>query len=675
MHTSPIAGTSARHPEAESTYTSVFESRTRPKEPHWSPDVHVKAINSLRLLCIDAAEQAGSAYPETAMALAPVAYRLYSRHMRHDPTDPEWADRDRLILSIGRAATLLYGALHLSGYDVTPGDAAGQLGSERCPGIDMTTGPPGQGIANGVGLAMAERIMAARYNDKGGTLFNHRTWVIADAGDMMQGVASEAASLAGHIGLGKLTVFFHRDQTSPGEPVSGEMSEDVGLRYRAYGWEVLRVADADDLDALDWSIDQARRESERPTLIVMSSHAGQSSRAQATPTADRSFPGSDAADTHQAQPAANQRFDNPTQGLEPWRAGNAQRQSIRQAWARELRAYCSRSLDGDELCRILARKVPQLPFPAPPFEPDQAISGHNASQLVIHDIARRAPELIGGSTDLAIEAGQVIEGSSHLSRDDWTGRNIRFGAREHAMGAITNGLASHGGLLPYCSTRLACSDYLKPAVRMAAMMGLTSIWVFTHDWTVVGEGGPKYEPVEQVAMLRAIPGLRVFRPADANEVAVAWSYAAKSPGPSAIVLSQRPLPVLGGSVDLGGRVVMDGSDLTIVATGSEVSLALDARDQLLRRNVIARVVSLPSWELFRERSRRERDLLMGDGPVLAVEAGASQGWHEFADDVIGVDHSDASASTSAVPSMVGLTSERVADRAAEMCVRRGRTGD
>jgi transketolase len=659
----------------------VMLSRTDPSVP---TDVEAsEAINALRFLAVDAVEHAGSGHPGTAMALAPLAYRLFTRHLCHDPAKPDWFDRDRLVLSIGHASMLLYGSLYLSGYDITVDDLRNfrQWGS-RTPGhpergvtagIDISTGPLGQGVANGVGFAMAEKMLAGRFNLPGLPVINHRSWVIADDGDMMEGISSEAASLAGRLGLDKLTVFYDDNRISLEGAREFEFCEDVPERFAAYGWHVERVSCVNDLAAIDTAISAAVEETQRPTLIVVGSNIGYGSPKQDTAAAHESPLGPDAIrKTRETLGWEHPPFVVPDRVFEHWRSCISRR--ARDHGYREALMESYRTAQADlarELDRVNAGLLPAdwvdsiSTFPA-----GERVSSRDASGRTLNELAAVVPELVGGSADVAPSTKTQLLKSGDVNAGDWTGRNIHFGVREHAMGAICNGIAAHGGLRPYCATFFVFSDYLRPAIRMAALMRLPVIFVMTHDSIGVGEDGPTHQPIEHLASLRAMPGLRVIRPGDANEVAQAWRSALGHDGPTVLVLSRQDMVVLDPrltSVDAGATVVATGDDITIVATGTEVEVALAARDQLAPAGVSARVVSMPSWELFRHLPvAQQAAIIPPDAPSLSVEAGATQGWCEFVDHSIGLDHFGSSAPAATLYQKFGLTASAVTAKALEL---------
>jgi transketolase len=641
------------------------------------PGAERDAIDAVRFLAADAVERAGSGHPGTAMALAPLITRLYTRWMRHDPATPEWFDRDRFVLSAGHASLLQYSALHLSGYDVSVDDLRSfrQLGSRtpghpergHTPGVEVTTGPLGQGISMAVGLAIAERMLAARFNRPQHDVIDHRTWVIGGDGDLMEGVSAEAASLAGTLGLDRLTVFYDDNHISIEGSTDLAFCEHVAQRFDAYGWHVLRVDDVNDLAGLDAAVDAARAELDRPTLVVVGSHIGYGSTKQDDAAAHGAPLGEEAIGAARERLGWTHRpFVIPESASTYWHQAMADRARTHAAWQEGWEAYHREDPDlAAELGRRIAGRLPDdwqqhVPSYATDEEP---VATRVRSGEAINALAAGIPELVGGSADLAPSTNTTIDDAGDIAAGHWLGRNFHFGVREHAMGAVLNGLAAHGGLRPFGATFLVFSDYLRPALRLSALMQLPVIYVFTHDSVGMGEDGPTHQPIEHLAGLRAIPGLTVLRPADGNETAAAWRAAIEADGPSALILSRQALPALPtDQVHVGGAVIADGDQATILATGSEVHVALEARNLLADRRVSARVVSLPSWERFRARPRAERDQLVPpQRPTVSVEAGASQGWHEFADVVVGIDRFGLSAPGADALAQTGITAAAVAD--------------
>jgi len=615
------------------------------------------AIQTVRCLAIDMVEAAKSGHPGAPLGLAPVASRIWARQLRFAPSDPTWPDRDRFVLSCGHASALLYALLHLSGYDLPMAELRRfrQLGSKtpghpehgHTPGVETTTGPLGQGFANAVGMAIARRHLAARFDRPGHALFGHRIWVLASDGDLMEGVAAEAASLAGHLGLSELKVVYDDNRISIDGPTGLAFSEDVGARFAAQGWRVLSIDDGNDLDAIDAALDEAARETARPTLVVTRTHIGYGS------------PKQDSAESHGAPlgpegVAATKRalgcpeeptFLVPEGATATFAEAAARGETLAAAWRDDLAAYRAAHPEaGTELDRRLAGELPAgWDAELPRFEPGSSIATRAASGKTLQALSRALPELLGGSADLSESNNTLVAGEERFSREHPEGRNLHFGVREHAMGSIANGLALSGLLRPYGGTFLIFSDYLRPAVRLAALMGLPVVYVFTHDSIFLGEDGPTHQPVEQLAALRAIPGLVVLRPADGAETVAAWRLAiARREGPTALALTRQKLPVLEATVERAAEGVAHGAyvladprpgapDLVLMASGSEIALALAASERLGAEGVAARVVSVPSFELLEAADPAYRDrVLPPDGtPRLAVEAAAAFGWHRW----------------------------------------------
>ena len=646
------------------------------------------AINAIRFLAIDAVERANSGHPGTPMGLAPLAYRLFTGHLRHDPAHPDWPDRDRFVLSGGHASMLLYASLHLSGYDLSIDDLKQfrQWGSrtpghpERgmTPGVEVTTGPLGQGFANAVGMALAERMLAARFNRPGHEVVDHRTWAFCGEGDMMEGISSEAASLAGrlHLGLDKLTVFFDTNHVTLEGAADVEFCENVAERFDAYGWHVAEVSNVNVLAEIDQAIATATAETTKPSLVLVHSHIGYGSPVQDTAKAHGSPLGADnVARTRETLNWSHPPFEIPDAVYALWREQVATRAAARTSWLERFEPYRGDEPEqAAEFERAMAGRLPPGWRDAiPTFEPGSRVATRVSGGKALAAFGARIPELAGGSADVISSTHTVISNSGDINSGDWTGRNIHFGIREHAMGAICNGMAAHGGFRPFCSTFFSFRDYMLEPVRLAALMELPVVFVFTHDSIGLGEDGPTHQPIEHLAGLRAMPGLRVIRPADANESAQAWAEALGHTGPSAIILSRQGLPVLDPAVldvSKGATAVAPGDDAAIVATGSEVEVALGARDLLAAKGIAARVVSMPCMEIFRARPSAERaDVLPPDLPTVAVEAASPFGWHEFADDVVGLTRFGASAPAETLYEKLGITAEAVAGRVARLMGR------
>jgi transketolase len=658
-------------------------------------DVHQIAINTLRFLAVDMVEKANSGHPGAPMGLAPLAYTLWTRHLRQNPADPSWPNRDRFVLSCGHASALIYSLLHLSGHALSLDDLRDfrQWGSKTPghperdleTGVETTTGPLGQGLSTAVGMAIAERMLAATFNREGFSLMDHRIWVVASDGDVMEGIASEASSLAGHLGLGRLNVLYDDNKISIDGPTSLSFSEDVGKRYEAYGWHVQRVEDGNDLEALDAAMSAAGEEQERPSLIVVRTHIAYGSPNKQDTAASHGAPlGADEVRaTKEAldwplEPA----FHVPDEAREAFRETREQGARLEGEWndlfARyqetepELAAQFRQWLDGE----LPAGWEEKLPVFAPG---DGPLATRKASGKVLNAVCGEVKQLVGGSADLTGFVNTYLDGYDEFSATEPGGRNLYFGVREHAMGAILNGMALSRMLRPYAGTFLIFSDYMRPPIRLAAMMELPVIYVFTHDSIFLGEDGPTHQPVSQLLSLRSIPGLTVIRPADANETAAAWRCAIdRHNGPTALALTRHKVPVLAATSELardgvarGAYVIAEPAEgepqVILIASGSEVSLALEAQGRLADNGVGARVVSMPSWELFdaQDRSYRESVLPQFVQKRLAIEAGTPLGWERYIGSegaTLGVEGYGASAPYKDVAGHYGFTVDEVVQR-------------
>jgi transketolase len=666
-----------------------------------APEIDQLAINAIRFLAVDMVESAASGHPGAPMGQAPLAYLLWTRHLRHDPADPAWPNRDRFVLSCGHASALLYGLLHLSGYDLpmeelrrfrqlgskTPGHPENRL----APGIETTTGPLGQGLGNAVGMAIAERLAADRFNREGFPLFDYRIWVAASDGDMMEGVASEASSLAGHLALSKLKVFYDDNRISIDGPTSLAFSEDVGRRYEAYGWRVERVEDGNDLKALERAIVAAGAEADRPTLVVVRTEIGYGAptrkgteKAHGEPLGAEEAAGAKRNLGWPPEPT----FFVPDAAREPFREAQARGREESRAWRQMLDRY--RTVHREAAAELDRRLTGQLPGGwnerLPTFRPeDGPLATRQASGTVLNALARKLPELVGGSADLTPSNNTSLKGEPAQSASAPGGRNFHFGVREHAMGAALNGMALSGLLRPYGGTFLIFSDYMRPAIRLAALMELPVLYVFTHDSIFLGEDGPTHQPVSQLLSLRSIPHLTVIRPADANETVEAWKCAVENRrGPTALVLTRQKLPVLAetgerapegvprgayvlAEAEVGEGRRQDGPQVLLLASGSEVSLALEAKKALAAEGIGARVVSFPSWQLFDAQSREYRESVLPPSLKvrLAVEAATPIGWHKYVGpegDVLGQESFGASAPYKDLARHFGYTTEEVVRR-------------
>ncbi|WP_396206870.1 transketolase [Gemmatimonas sp.] len=649
------------------------------------------AIDTVRTLAMDAVQAAESGHPGTPMALAPLAYALYTKHLRHDPAAPDWADRDRFILSVGHASMLLYGTLHLAGYDLpleeiknfrqweslTPGHPE----VHHTKGVETTTGPLGQGVANAVGFAMAEAHLAATFNQPGHEIVDHYTYFVAGDGCLMEGISHEAASYAGHLKLGKLIGFFDDNGITIDGSTALTCSDDAAKRFESYGWQVLHVADVNDLAAIDAAIAEAKADTQRPTLIITKTHIGFGSpNRQDTAKAHGEPLGKDEiALTKQTYGwPGTEPFFVPQDALAHWRDATAQRAQAHTAWNTKWQAYSAAHPElAAEFTRRMSKALPaQLEQSFPAFDAKSGnVASRAASGVVINAIANVVPELFGGSADLTGSNLTNVKGAHPFSAAQRDGRNIHFGIREHAMGAIMNGMGLHGGVIPYGGTFLVFSDYMRPAIRLAGLMGVQAIYVFTHDSIGLGEDGPTHQPVEHLAALRCIPNLLVLRPSDADEVSEAWRVALHHKrGPSAIVLTRQKLSYFAeparakDGVKQGAYIVADAAghvpNVVLLASGSEVEIALKAREQLSGHGIHARVVSCPSLELFAQQPVEYRHHVLPAGvPRVAVEAAHPMSWYRWVGDtgaIVGIETFGASAPAPVLYEKFGITAEKVA---------------
>lgn len=647
------------------------------------------AVNTLRFLSIDEVEKAKSGHPGFPLGTAPLMYTVWDRFMNYNPKDPNWFNRDRFILSPGHGSALYYAMLHLAGYDVsieqlknfrqwgsiTPGHPEYGV----TPGVDASTGPLGHGFAMGVGFAIAETMLAAKYNKPGFEVVNHYTYGLTSDGDQMEGVASEAASLAGTLGLGKLIYLYDDNHITIEGDTEIAFSEDVGKRFEAYGWQVLRVADSEDIDALENAIKEAKADTEHPSLIIVRTHIGYGSPKQDNASCHGEPLGAEGvAKTKEAADwPVGQSFYVPVtvrKHFDDKLAACAEKQA---AWEALLADY---KVVYPELGKELEERikgdvlVSRSDLEAV-FNDIEGISTREAGGEVLQKLSMQLPQLVGGSADLGPSNKTVMKTCGYYSKDDRTGRNIHFGVREHAMGKALNGIALHGGFIPFGGTFLVFADFMRPAVRMAALMGLRSIFVFTHDSIAVGEDGPTHQPVEHAMSLRVIPNLCVIRPADALETAMAWQTACLNQHkPTALLLSRQKLPVLHKYAAVihdnagKGAYVLDAGQgeakAVIIATGSEVHLALEAQAKLAEEGICVSVVSMPSWDMFEMQSEEYKKSVLPEGlPKVAVEAGVTLGWSRYTgseDNVIGINKFGASAPGGTVMKEYGFTAENVA---------------
>ncbi len=644
-------------------------------------------INAIRFLAVDAVQKANSGHPGLPLGAAAMAYTLWSRHLRYDPQDPHWFNRDRFVLSAGHGSMLLYALLHLAGFGLTLDDLRSfrQLGSKtpghpeyhHTAGVEVTTGPLGQGISNAVGMGIAEAHLGATYNREQ-KIVDHFTYVIASDGDMMEGVASEACSLGGHLELGKLIVLYDDNRVSLAGPTDLAFTEDVRERFEAYGWQTIEVGpeEANDVEALDRAITLAKSDTRRPTLISVRTTIGYGSPEAGTfKTHGEALGPENVAKTRETLHWQYPPFEVPDEVYAFWReraqAGAAAHKAWDEDYARwkaanaELAAQFERARDG---------KLPAtLPWPTFTAE-NGAVATRDAGGTVMNAIAAALPELVGGSADLDPSTKTYLKGQGDFERNNYAGRNIHFGVREHAMAAAMNGIAVHGGLLPFGATFFNFVDYLKPALRLAAINQIREIFVFTHDSVFLGEDGPTHQPIEQLATLRATPNVTVVRPADSLETLEAWKLAIQpKTGPWALILTRQKLPFLGArnaDVSRGAYVIAEhGLDMILIATGSEVTLAIEAAKLLAQRGTKARVVSMPSWELFDKQDEAYRNSVLPPTVEarMSIEAGATLGWAKYVGTrgiAFGLDHFGTSAPAAAIAKEYGFTPEHIADVAA-----------
>jgi transketolase len=657
--------------------------------------VDALCVNTLRVLAMEAVEKAKSGHPGAPMGQAAIGYAVWTRHLRHNPANPSWPGRDRFVLSCGHASMLLYGLLYLTGYDVTLDDIRGFRQWEsrtpghpefgETPGVETTTGPLGQGIGNAVGMALAARHLAAQFNRPDHDLFRHRVYFLAGDGDLMEGVSHEAASLAGHLRLGNLIGIYDDNRVTIDGSTSLTYSEEVVGRFDAYGWQVLRVEDGNDLAAIDEAVLEAAAESHRPSLIVARTHIAYGSPNKQDTSAAHGAPLGDEEIQLTKESLGwpyEQPFTVPDEALVEWRRCVDRGAALEGEWNEVLERYQAMH---PQLARELQRRLDgTLPEgwerELPSFEPsDGPMATRKASGKVLNALAPVLPELLGGSADLAGSNNTTIRLGDDLGPENPGGRNVHFGVREHAMGAIMNGMALHGGFIPYGGTFLVFSDYMRPAIRLAALMGLRLVYVFTHDSIGVGEDGPTHQPVEMLTALRAIPNLTVVRPADAAETTEAWRVAiTNTSGPTALILTRQSLRCVERGESAPAARLREGAyvlsaargsspDVLLLASGSEVGLALDAQQQLLQEGISATVVSVPSIELFMRQPRAYRDqVLPPEVPCrLAIEAAEPTPWWRWVGergDVMGIERFGASAPASRLFEAFGFTVDEVCAR-------------
>ncbi|GAA4877636.1 transketolase [Paenibacillus vulneris] len=659
--------------------------------------IQQKAINTIRTLAIDAIDKANSGHPGMPMGSAPMAYELWTNFMKHNPGNPQWINRDRFVLSAGHGSMLLYSLLHLFGYDLpleelknfrqwgslTPGHP--EYG--HTAGVDATTGPLGQGVAMAVGMAMAEAHLAAAYNCEGFDIINHYTYAICGDGDMMEGISEEAASLAGHLQLGKLIVFYDSNDISLDGDLSLSFSEDIQQRFSSYRWHVQRVEDGNDLEAIHKAIAAAQADP-RPSLIEVKTVIGYGSPNKSGKAGEH---GSHGAPLGKDETVLTKQFYGwpsepdfyiPEEVKEHFARFQQEGAAHEAAWKAKYEEYRQAFPElAGQLDTAVSGQLPEGWDAALPFysTSDKAIATRSASENALNGLAKNVPYLLGGSADLETSTKTNIKYSGRMTRDDYSQRNIFFGVREFAMGAALNGMLLHQGVRAFVATFFVFSDYLRPAIRLASIMKLPAIYVFTHDSIAVGEDGPTHEPIEQLTALRCIPGITVLRPADANETSLAWKYALQNQsGPVALILTRQALPILANTSTLGAEglkrgayVISDAANgkpqAQIIATGSEVQLAIGAQEKLAEQGIHVRVISMPSWELFNKQPQAYKDsVILPDVEArLSVEMASPQGWHQYVGikgDIMGIDRFGASAPASLVMKEYGFTVDHVVAR-------------
>lgn len=656
-------------------------------------------VNTIRMLSADCVEKANSGHPGMPMGAATVAYVLWTRFLKHNPANPDWPDRDRFVLSAGHGSMLLYSLLHLTGYDLSLEElknfrqwgskTPGHPESHITRGVETTTGPLGQGFANGVGMAIAERFLAAYFNRPGHEIIDHQIYSIVSDGDLMEGVSHEAASLAGHLKLGNIIYFYDDNHISIDGSTDLTFTENRVDRFKAYGWHVQTVEDGNEIKAIEKAIRAAQKEKDRPSLISVRTHIGYGSpNKQDTASAHGEPLGAEEIKLTKENLGwpLEPSFLIPEEALKHFRQALEKGKAWEEEWTDRFQAYekahpelaaeCQQWMSG-QLPDAWDREIPS--FPADP----KGVATRVTSGTVLNAVAPILPNLIGGSADLAPSNKTLVKGGEVFQGGQYDGRNFHFGVREHGMGSILNGMALHGGVIPYGGTFLIFSDYMRPPIRLAAMMGLKVIYIFTHDSIGLGEDGPTHQPIEQLAALRAIPNLIVLRPCDANETAEAWRFALQhKEGPVALALTRQGLPILdrktyasADGLHQGGYILSDDGDkrpdIILMASGSEVHIAIEAGEKLSGKGISVRVVSMPSWELFDKQNEAYRDQVLPPDikARIAIEAGATQGWHRYLSNraaAIGIDHFGASAPYKILYEKFGMTSDRVVDKALQL---------
>jgi transketolase len=657
-----------------------------PKQALNSQTSTARSVNAIRALAIDAIQKAGSGHPGLPLGAAPVGYALFAKVMRHNPKNPMWFNRDRYVQSAGHGSMLQYSLLHLSGYPLTMDDlkkhrqlhskTPGHPEVHHTEGVETTTGPLGQGLATSVGMAIAEAHLAAKFNKPGFNVVDHYTYVIASDGDLMEGISAEASSLAGHLGLGKLVVLYDDNNISLDGPTKMSYTEDALKRYEAYGWHVQRIENnsSNDVDVIEQAIKFAQLETNRPSIISVRSTIGFGAPKAGTQKVHGSALGAEDA----AKTKANLDIDWPEFTVPKDVAANYAKigkagAKFEADWNKLFAKYAKRYPElAAEFQRLLVGKLPtDYAKDLPSFKPGEKVATRKASQIVLNALAKKVPELMGGSADLAESNYTDLEGEKAIGAGDYAGRIVRFGVREHAMAAAANGMSLHGGLRPFVATFLIFSDYLRPALRLGALMEQPVIYPFTHDSVALGGDGPTHQPISQLTALRAIPNVTVIRPADANETVQAWVFALEhSDGPIAMALSRQNLPNLEvpkGAVAKGGYILADSKgkpDVILIATGSEVSISLEAKTELEKAGIKTRVVSMPSTQLFDKQSAKYKESVLPNAirNRVAIEAGATLGWYKYVGldgAIIGIDRFGASGEGDVLLKEFGFTAANI----------------
>ncbi|HEY3805076.1 MAG TPA: transketolase [Kofleriaceae bacterium] len=654
-------------------------------------DLPQLSINTIRTLAIDAIQKADSGHPGLPLGCAPLAYTLWQKHLKHDPKAPTWFDRDRFVLSAGHGSMLLYGLLHLTGYDLSMDDLQHfrQWGSKtpghpewkHAPGVEATTGPLGQGAGNAVGMALAERYLATTYNRPGHAIVDHHTFALVSDGDVMEGVCHEAASLAGHLKLGKLTFLYDANHVTLDGPLALIMSEDVGKRFEAYGWHVQTVDNGDtDLAGIERAIENAIAETGKPSLIIVhttigygSPHKAGTSKAHGSPLGVE-----EVAETKRALGwDPEKKFYVPDEVRAHMAEQGKRGAAAHKAWDERFAAYAKAFPELAAQLELAIRGDLPAGWDADMPKFDKPIATRSACGKVMDVVCKKVPWLFGGDADLAGSTKTMVDGGNYDA--EGKGRNVRFGIREHAMGAMCNGMLYHGAIRPYVATFFVFSDYMRPPVRLAALNNAPAIFIWSHDSVGLGEDGPTHQPIEHLMALRAIPHLHVYRPADANETIAGWKFAMqRSHGPTGLVTTRQDVPVLtkpgAPGAERGGYVLADGNDVILIGTGSEVHTAMEARELLAKDGISARVVSLPCWELFAEQDGAYRESVLPHArwQRVSVEAGVTFGWREHVGErgvSVGIDRFGASAPGEVALDKLGINAPHVATAAKQLLGR------